>query len=113
MAGISSTISTASSRFGDIREHITCENFQSVWFTLFNDCFCDGIYSGIYSLWVSQFITSFFLFFLIVVASISYQYFHPKHVKKIVPTDEESRETVKLAEAEAILRTFRRSISPE
>ena len=92
---ISSTIQNAGTRFIDIRDYITCTNFQAVWFTLFNDCFCGGIYSGIYSLWVSQFITSFFLFFLIVIASVSYQYFHPDHAKKVIPVAEELEEGMK------------------
>lgn len=99
LATIVSTISTVGGRFGDISGYLTCANFQTVWFTLMNDSFCGGIYSGIYSLWVSQFITSFFLFFLIVCASISYQYFHPDHVKKIVPVDEEPEESMKMAKA--------------
>ena len=97
---IVATISTVGDRFGDIRSALTCVNFQAVWFTLMNDSFCGGIYSGIYSLWVSQFITSFFLFFLIVCASISYQYFHPDHVTKIVPVDEEPVESIKMASAQ-------------
>jgi hypothetical protein len=97
---ISATLIAIGDRFGAISGYLTCANFQAVWFTLMNDSFCGGIYSGVYSLWVSQFITSFFLFFLIVCASISYQYFHPDHVKKIVPVDEEPQESVKMAKAE-------------
>lgn len=85
---ISSTIISAGTRFTDIRDAIACTNFQAVWFTLFNDCLCGGIYSGIYSLWVSQFITSFFLFFLIVIVSVTYQYFHADHAKKVIPVAE-------------------------
>ena len=54
---------------------ISCPSFQAIWFKLINEALCEGFYSGIYSIWVSQFITSFFLFFLIVVATVSYQYF--------------------------------------
>jgi len=53
----------------------SCPKIQTIWFTIVNDALCTNFYSGIYSLWVSQFITSFFLFLLIVVASISYHYF--------------------------------------
>jgi hypothetical protein len=57
-----------------------CAKIQSIWFTLVNDALCTNFYGGIYSLWVSQFVTSFFLFFLIVVASISYHYFKESKV---------------------------------
>jgi len=52
-----------------------CPKVQTIWFKIVNDALCTNFYSGIYSLWVSQFVTSFFLFLLIVVASISYHYF--------------------------------------
>lgn len=58
-----------------IREAAKCENVQAIWFKIVNDALCTNFYSGIYSLWVSQFVTSFFLFLLIVQASISYHYF--------------------------------------
>lgn len=58
-----------------IRTAAGCTKFQEIWFKIMNDAFCTNFYGGIYSLWVSQFITSFFLFFLIVSASISYHYF--------------------------------------
>jgi hypothetical protein len=77
-------ITDSGSRFAEIADSISCENFQAVWFKLMNDAFCGGFYSGVYSLWVSQFITSFFLFFLIVTATVSYQYFK-KTDKLVVP----------------------------
>lgn len=97
---IQTNISAAGLRFGEISGYIACSNFQEVWFKLMNEAFCGGFYSGIYSLWVSQFITSLFLFFLIVCASVSYQYFKPN--SQIVVDNEhvEGSETVKYAEAE-------------
>ena len=65
-----------------------CTKVQSIWFTIVNDALCTNFYSGIYSLWVSQFITSFFLFFLIVIASISYHYFAESKVY-ITPNNDE------------------------
>lgn len=53
----------------------SCVKIQEIWFTIVNDALCTNFYSGIYSLWVSQFVTSFFLFLLIVQASVSYHYF--------------------------------------
>jgi len=53
----------------------SCVKVQEIWFKIVNDALCTNFYSGIYSLWVSQFVTSFFLFLLIVQASISYHYF--------------------------------------
>jgi hypothetical protein len=65
---------------------LSCPTFQRVWFKLINDAFCQGFFDGIYSIWVSQFLTSFFLYFLIIVASISYQFF--KDIDTIVPDDD-------------------------
>ena len=60
---------------GEIIDAASCPNIQAIWFKIVNDALCTNFYNGIYSLWVSQFITSFFLFFLILVASVSYHYF--------------------------------------
>lgn len=68
-----------------------CDKIQSIWFTLVNDALCTNFYGGIYSLWVSQFVTSFFLFFLIVVASISYHYFKESKVYVGVTDGEEGQ----------------------
>ena len=75
----------SATRLDAIGTLLSCPTFQSVWFKLINDAFCQGFYDGIYSIWVSQFLTSFFLYFLIIVASISYQFFKP--IDKIVPDD--------------------------
>ena len=73
--GVSNTALSASLTFATMANTISCPSFQAIWFKLINEALCEGFYSGIYSIWVSQFITSFFLFFLIVVATVSYQYF--------------------------------------
>ena len=74
--------------------------FQAVWFTLMNDSFCGGIYQHLLPMGVPIITSFFFFFFLIVCASISYQYFHPDHVTKIVPVDEEPVESIKMASAQ-------------
>lgn len=74
---IKTNMQMAGNRVGLAGEAVACENIQAVWFKLMNEALCGGFYDGIYSLWVSQFITSLFLFFLIICASISYQYFKP------------------------------------
>jgi hypothetical protein len=79
-----------------IRDEATCDKFQKIWFTIVNNALCTNFYSGIYSLWVSQFITSFFLFWLIVVASISYHYF--KQTKVYVAPSEDEQKVVNEAD---------------
>jgi hypothetical protein len=74
-----------------IRDEATCDKFQNIWFTIVNNALCKNFYSGIYSLWVSQFITSFFLFWLIVVASISYHYFKESKVYVAPAEDEDTK----------------------
>lgn len=103
LAAMASTITAAGDRFTAIGGYISCSNFQAIYFTIVNDAFCGGFYSGIYSLWVSQFITSFFLFFLIVVASISYQYFHPTMHKRIAPVPDEDEDYAANKPVEAVL----------
>eukprot|EP00605_Chrysophyceae_sp_TOSAG23-4_P002262 GSChrysophyteH1.ASY1.ANO1.2506.1 assembled CDS len=79
-----------------ILDAAACTNFQEIWFIIMNDALCTNFYSGIYSLWVSQFITSFFLFWLIVVASISYHYF--KQTKVYVAPSEDEQKVVNEAD---------------
>jgi hypothetical protein len=77
-------------RFKAIGSYIACPNLQDIWFKMMNKAMCSGWYQGIYSIWTSQFICSFFLFWLIVVASISYHYFKP--TDKIVSTDDQNNQ---------------------
>lgn len=97
VAAVETSMSSAGNRVGRVGNALACENLQEVWFKLMNEALCGGFYDGIYSLWVSQFITSFFLFFLIICASISYQYFKPN--SQIVVDNEQ----IPGAEAEAIV----------
>lgn len=94
MAGVLAASIMLQQGVQQILDGADCSKLQEIWFIVINDALCTNFYNGIYSLWVSQFITSFFLFFLIVLASISYHYF--KDAKTYVsPTD---AETVLVAE---------------
>jgi hypothetical protein len=95
-----------------------CTNLQSVWFKIMNDALCTNFYSGIYSLWVSQFITSFFLFFLIVIASISYHYFGKTSVYVSAPTEqpqdaEQNEKHVEMVPMEAKSVPIEEPVAPE
>lgn len=90
LIGVQLTAISASTTFVELGNFISCPKFQAIWFKLINEALCDGLYSGIYSIWVSQFITSFFLFFLIAIASVSYKYF--ASTDSLVVPDKDPRE---------------------
>eukprot|EP01040_Poterioochromonas_malhamensis_P007181 gene7181-7752_t len=62
-----------------------CPNIQSVYYDMMNDGICDTFYTGIFYAWGAQLLTSFFLFWLLITSSITYQ-FYPNLTK----LDEES-----------------------
>ena len=94
LIGVQMTAISASATFVALDNFISCPKFQAIWFKLINEALCDGLYSGIYSIWVSQFITSFFLFFLIATASVSYKYFASTD-SLVVPDNEKYKKVEK------------------
>ncbi len=62
--------------FVSIFEVVGCERIQEIWFKFINEALCGDIYDGIYSIWLSQLVTSFFIFVVILIVSFSYQHIH-------------------------------------
>lgn len=62
--------------FVSIFEIVGCERIQEIWFKFINEALCGDIYDGIYSIWLSQLVTSFFIFVVILIVSFSYQHIH-------------------------------------
>ena len=56
-------------------ENMLCPPLQRLWFSIVNTAICTDLFTGFYSLWVSQLITSLFLFLAVMLASISWQYY--------------------------------------
>ena len=83
-----------SGSFSSIADSMACSAMQKYWFMIVNDAVCGGLYNGVYSIWVSQIITSFFLFLLIVTASIAYQYFDYVQVSPEEQAEQEDAEEV-------------------
>ena len=73
--GIASQFTNVGTGFGDLSTTLQCSELQSVYFKLMNDALCTGFQGGLYSIWISQIVTSFFLFVAVMVASWSYQHF--------------------------------------
>ena len=71
--------------FGPVSRITACGPVQSVWFDLINRCLCTDLFNGFYGLWLAQLLTSFFIYFAIIMASISYQYYDIPH--ELVDTD--------------------------
>ena len=68
-------VSIIQTAFIGIDSTITCTPVQNAWFTLFNEAMCGDMMKGVYFLWITQLITSFCMFMIIIFASISYEYF--------------------------------------
>ena len=71
-----------------IANAVSCPSLKEVLTTFLNDSLCGGIQSGLYSIWISQLITSFFLFFLIIAGTVLYQYYDGAG-HKVLASDEE------------------------
>ena len=56
-------------------QNMVCPPLQRLWFAIVNTAICTDLFTGFYSLWVSQLITSLFLFLAIMLGSISWQYY--------------------------------------
>ncbi len=63
------------SGLGDVQTAIRCPRIRDMIFKFVEEGLCVDLYGGIYSIWASQFTTGFFMFFLIVLASVAYQYY--------------------------------------
>jgi hypothetical protein len=61
--------------FINIQSITGCETLQSLWFLLVNSALCTNMFNGFYTLWLTQLIASFFLFWAMVMASVTWQYF--------------------------------------
>jgi len=61
--------------FDQINTQMNCEPIRDTMFKFFNKGLCVDVYNGMYSMWGSLLSTGFFLFFLMILASISYSYY--------------------------------------
>ena len=59
--------------FQPIADVTRCGGIQQIWFTLVNQTLCTDLFNGFYGLWLTQLLTSFFIYFAIIMASVSYQ----------------------------------------
>eukprot|EP01041_Mallomonas_annulata_P000596 gene596-1152_t len=62
----------------DVSNNLLCKDLKAIWDTFIESGICNNIYMGFFSIWTTQLVTSFLLFLLIIMASISYQYFDPR-----------------------------------
>lgn len=83
--GLSSGNTMINSGFDMIAKALKCERIRDMMFKFFNEGVCVDIYGGLYSMWGSMFSTGFFLFFLLILASISYSYYDTGK-QAVVPT---------------------------
>lgn len=77
---MNSTLTNIDYHLGELTEQIGCTYIQPIWFNVVNEGFCTQLYEGIFYIWGSQLVTSFLLFWLIVLSSIVYQYFDSSRV---------------------------------
>ena len=66
---------------------VDCEPIQDQWFQALNQGLCKQFYEGVFSIWISQLLTSFFLFLLLVTATITYQYHDMLSESAVAPLD--------------------------
>jgi hypothetical protein len=57
-----------------------CQPIQQIWYELLNEEVCDTLFTGVFYAWGGQLLTSFFLFLLLITASITYE-FYPNYDK--------------------------------
>jgi hypothetical protein len=70
-----------------VESTLDCPNIRAIYFDIVNVGFCDQLYTGVFYIWGSQLVTSFCLLVLLVIASITYQYFD---VARVVPSTDDS-----------------------
>jgi hypothetical protein len=56
-----------------------CEPIQSMWYDMMNNGVCEEFYIGVVYAWGGQLLTSFFLFFLLITTSFTYQFYPNLH----------------------------------
>merc|ERR1711991_67161 len=54
---------------------LDCPTLQSIYDLLINQSLCTNLFGGFYKLWISEFVVSGMLFFLMIMASVIYHYF--------------------------------------
>lgn len=69
------TLNSIDVSFDDVIVNMECPPLRTLWFQFINDGLCDQMYTGLFYVWGSQLITSFFLFFLALTATVVYQYY--------------------------------------
>jgi hypothetical protein len=57
----------------------SCKPIQHVWYQLLNTEVCETFYTGVFYSWGGQLLTSFFLFLLLITASITYEFYPNYH----------------------------------
>ncbi len=71
-----------------------CENIQLLYQLSIESGLCTNFFTGFYTIWVSQFVTSLFLFFLICFACVLYKYFDNQYWNsQVVPTNYDENDT--------------------
>ena len=63
---------------GDVEAAVACQPVKAILEDFLFTGVCNQLFSGILSIWSSQLVTSFLLFLLLILGSISYQYFDPR-----------------------------------
>ena len=58
--------------FGHVSGSLGCTALQPLWFLLVNSAMCTNLFNGFFTLWITQLIASFFLFWSMVRSSSSY-----------------------------------------
>eukprot|EP01038_Epipyxis_sp_PR26KG_P012210 gene12210-16358_t len=87
------SLATIKTTMESVQTTMKCSNFQSSWFKSVNEGVCTDLFDGLYFIFWSQLVTSFLLFWLIVAASITYQYYNVQ-VKPFEDLDNEENEDV-------------------
>ena len=55
--------------FGHVSGSLGCTALQPLWFLLVNSAMCTNLFNGFFTLWITQLIASFFLFWSMVRSS--------------------------------------------
>merc|ERR1711998_823990 len=54
---------------------LDCPTLQSIYHLLINESLCTNLFGGFYKFWVSEYVVSGMLFFVMIMASVIYHYF--------------------------------------
>ena len=58
-----------------LNDDLDCPTLQSIYNLLINESLCTNLFGGFYKLWISEYLVSGMLFFLMIMASVIYHYF--------------------------------------